>query len=101
VPSVPAARHGFAGFGSQICGVVGYGFWMPKLRVVESRICGAGIGFCLVNRGFLGVGGGRFLIGGWTRFWWFGWTWFWASEVGGFVRLVRVRLESTIVIEEV
>ncbi len=29
---------------------------MPKLRVVESRICGAGIGFRLVNNGLLGVG---------------------------------------------
>ncbi len=37
---------------------------MPGLRVVESRVCGAGIGFRFVNNGFLGVGGGRF--------WWFG-----------------------------
>ncbi len=28
----------------------------PKLRVVESRICGAGIGFRLVHNGFLGFG---------------------------------------------
>ncbi len=29
---------------------------MPKLWVVESRICGAGIAIWLVNKGFWGVG---------------------------------------------
>ncbi len=33
---------------------VGHGFWVAKLRVVESRICRVGIGFRLVNNGFWG-----------------------------------------------
>ncbi len=41
---------------------------MPKLRVVESRICGAGIGFRLVNNGFLGVGLPVVLGAVWMRF---------------------------------
>ncbi len=41
---------------------------MRKFEVVESRVCGAGIGFRLVNNGFLGVGLPVVLGAGWMRF---------------------------------
>ena len=34
---------------SRILDGVGRGFWMPKFGVVESRICGAGVGFWCVG----------------------------------------------------
>ncbi len=40
---------------------------MPKVGVVESRVCGAGIGFRVVNAGILGVGWWGFGVG-WTGF---------------------------------
>ena len=36
---------------------------MPKFPVVESRVCGAGIGFRPVNKGFGGLGGRGFGVG--------------------------------------
>ena len=35
---------------------VRHGFWMPKLRVVESRICGGSGGFGLRGEPFFGLG---------------------------------------------
>jgi len=49
---------------------------MRKLPVVESRVCGAGVGFRFVNKGFLGLVC----------------RWFWAAEVGRFGRRVDVSL---------
>ena len=40
--------------------VLGHGYWVPKLRVVESRICRGSGGFGLGGEGFLGVGWMRF-----------------------------------------
>ncbi len=41
------------GGASRICRCLRHGFWMPKLRVVELRICGVGGGFGRGDQGFV------------------------------------------------
>ncbi len=50
------ARHEFVGLQVTNVQVLRHGYWMGKLRVVESRICQADGGFGLGNEGFFGFG---------------------------------------------
>ncbi len=73
--SVPTSRK---------CGGVGHVFWMPKFAVVESRVCGAGIGFWLAGKGFW-VSGGAVLVLEMQEFW--GWVdAVWVLEMKGLCR---------------
>ena len=73
--------HGYVACTSRICGVVGRGFWMPKLRVVVSRVCGTGIGFRLVNKRLFGRWVEAILVRR-ERIWRLGSSGFWLVDAG-------------------
>ncbi len=55
VTNLQVLGHGYVACTSRICGGVGFGYWMPKLRVVESEICDACHGFGRGGERYLGV----------------------------------------------